>query len=278
MKASGISLARLSLPVIGFAGLVVALSLALNVEWVPWGERSFKSLLIKVGNTQVVKSIKEGTFTTGFFDLLIFADKVDPKTNRMSHVFIYDEREAKNAMTIVARSGELVPVRTQSELGAAALLRLYNGSIHRNDIAGNTYQKIDFREYKLYLKIGEGEGVPTSKPQNFSYEQLQAEIAKHPATTFEGREFRGEKYRRFAMAFTPMLFVFLGIGFGTVRTRAIRAGAALIAMVTLLVYWSVQSFATIQVQRGTIPPLVAMLLPNLVVALAALFSFRRASW
>ena len=54
-----------------------------------------------------------------------------------------------------------MPVKTDSELGAAAVLRLYNGSIHRNDIAADLYQKIDFGEYNLYLKVDEGEaGTP----------------------------------------------------------------------------------------------------------------------
>jgi lipopolysaccharide export system permease protein len=278
MKASGVSLFRLSVPISFVAMIVVALSLALNMEWVPWCERAFKTTLIKVGNTKVVSAIKEGTFTTGFFDLLIFADKVDSKTNRLKKVFIYDEREHNNPMTIIAESGEVVTVRSKSELASSAVLKLYNGSIHRNDGAEGNYQKINFGEYRLFLKVDEGADSTVTKPQMIPYSDLTKKIAATTTETYEGREFRGEYWRRVAIAISPLLFVFLGIGFGTVRTRAVRAGAALVAFVTLLVYWTVQTVGTIAVQRGALPPFIAMQLANIAVIIAGTISFRKAMW
>jgi LPS export ABC transporter permease LptF len=278
MKASGVSLWRLSLPPLVLALLVMVGSYTLNQEWVPWGEREFKSTLIKVSNTKVVGSIKAGTFNTGFFDLLIFADKVDGKNNRMSRVFIYDEREPKNPLTVVAQSGELVSVKTGTELGTAAMLKLYDGSIHRNDLQGNNYQKIDFGEYNLYLKVDEGTGNSSMKPHMYSHEELLKWVAESKPGTWEWYESRGEFWRRIAVALSPILFVFLGIGFGTVRTRAVRAGAALTAFVVLLLYYSAQTLASMAMQRGSIPPFLAMQLPNIVIAMLGAYSFRRAAW
>lgn len=278
IKASGIGLVRLSIPISMIAAIVVVLSLLLNMEWVPWAERAFKTTLIKVGNTKVVTAIKEGTFTTGFFDLLIFADKVDTKTNHLSRVFIYDEREPKNPMTVVANSGEILAVKSDTELGASALMKLHNGSIHRSDSVAGNYQKIDFGEYQLFLNVGEGADSTVTKPQMIPYHELIGKIAGSDPHTYAGQEFRGEYWRRVGVAITPLIFVFLGIGFGTVRTRAVRAGAALVAFVTLLVYWTVQTMGTLAVQRGTLPPFVAMQLPNLLMLIAATISFRRAMW
>jgi lipopolysaccharide export system permease protein len=278
MKASGIGLLRLAAPVMAVALSIVGLSLALNMEWVPWGERTYKNTLIKLGNTKVISTIREGTFTTGFFDLLIFADKVDTRNSRMHRVFIYDERVEKNPVTVVADSGEVFPVKPHPSLGAAALLKLYNGSIHRNELGGDTYQKIDFREYKLFLKIPEAAEGNFTKPGMIPYRELKKRIDSTTTATYDGREWRGEFWRRIAIASSPAIFVFLGIGFGTARTRAVRAGAALIAVSTLMVYWGVQTASTIAVQRGTLPPFVAMQIPNLLCLIAAAVSFRRAAW
>jgi lipopolysaccharide export system permease protein len=278
LKASGVSVPRLALPLLAFAMSVVGLSVALNVSWCPWGERAFKSLLIKVSNTKVVTSIKEGTFTSGFFDLLIFADKVDVKTNTMKHVFIFDEREPKNPLTVVAQTGEIVPVKASSELGAAIMLRLHDGSIHRNDPETTTYQKIGFGEYRLYLKIDEGSSDATIKPHMIPQQELLHRIADTNPHSYEGLEMRGEYWRRYAVAITPLIFVFLGIGWGTVRTRAVRAGAVLVALVTLLTYWSIQSWATVQMLGDKIQPFWAMQLPNILLLAAAIFGFRRALW
>jgi lipopolysaccharide export system permease protein len=278
MKASGISLNRLARPVGAIASLVVVLSIFLNLEWVPWSGKLFKSTLLRMSNTKAVSTIREGAFTTGFFDLLIFADEVDSDTNRMRRVFVYDERNPKNPLTVVADSGEIIPVKTESELAAAAMLKLYNGSIHRNDLEEGTYQKADFGEYSVYLSITEGQDAMVTKPEMIPYSELKEKISKSDPRSYEGREFRGELYKRFAVAISPLIFVFLGIGFGTVRTRAVRAGAVLIAFSTAVTYWVLQTVGTISVQKGMLPPLLAMQLPNIVVAVAAWVGFRKAQW
>jgi lipopolysaccharide export system permease protein len=278
MKANGMSILRLSAPIVALSLVVVVLSLALNLEWVPWSERTFKSTLIKVSNTKVVSSLKEGTFTSGFFDLLIFTDKLDTKNNRMKRVFIYDEREPKNPLAVVAQEGEIVPVRMTNELGMATVLKLYNGNIHRNDLASNTYQKIDFGEYRLYLKIEEGADTAITKPKQIPQHELIRAIKENPTSTKNGRELRAELWRRYSVALSPLIFVFLGIGYGTVRTRSVKAGAALIAIVVILLYWSIQALAIVWSQKGVLPPVLAMQLPNLAILGIAIKGFRDASW
>jgi lipopolysaccharide export system permease protein len=278
LKANGISVGRLAVPVAALGMVVVALSLGLNMEWVPWGDRTFKSMLIRVSNTKVISSIKEGTFTSGFFDLLIFADKLDTKTNRLHRVFIYDEREPKNPLTVVAREGEIVNVRSSGQLAAAAMLKLYGGNIHRNDVGENTYQKIDFGEYRLYLKVDEGLDTATVKPRMIPYRKLVDTIRAHRPEHQAYREGVTELWRRFSVAFSPLIFVFLGIGYGTVRTRAVRAGAALIALVVIVVYWALQAGAIAAAHKQWIPPSLAMQLPNAVMIAAAIRAFRGASW
>jgi lipopolysaccharide export system permease protein len=279
MKATGFSLVRLSVPVFLLSLVVFVVSAGLNLEWVPWTLRNYKKNLIKVSNTKVVSSIREGTFTTGFFDMLIFADKVDSRTNQLKHVFIYDEREPKNPMTVVASTGEIIPVKTNNELSTAAVMKLFGGSIHRNDEVENTYQKIDFGEYRLFLKVDEGADSATLKPEMLSYHELLDKIHSTTVKTYAGREWRGEYWKRFSVALAPLLFVFLGIGFGTVRTRSVRASAGLVALVTLATYWSLQIWATIMLQEDVhVPAAALMQIPNFVILIAGIYSFRKASW
>jgi len=44
---------------------------------------------------KVAATLKEGIFSEGFFDLVVYANKVDSRTNELKDVFIYDERDAK---------------------------------------------------------------------------------------------------------------------------------------------------------------------------------------
>ncbi len=278
MKSNGLSLPRLSFSVVSLSLLVVLLSVFLNMEWVPWGARQFKQTLIKVSNTKVVSSIQEGTFTSGFFDLLIFAEKVDPKTSQLKRVFIYDEREPKNPLAVVARTGEILAVKTNSELGAAAVLKLNEGSIHRNDVLANTYQKISFGEYRLFLKVDEGTGDNVTKPHQLTYHELNEKIATSDPASPLHREWKAEFWRRYSVAITPLIMTFLGIGFGTVRTRAVRAGAVFIALITMAGYWILQTIGSVLVQRDWVSPFLAMQLPNIVMLIVAIYAFRKSNW
>ncbi len=278
LKASGISILRMAAPILVLASGVAALSLILNLEWVPLGDHAFKNILFRVSNTKIVSSLKEGTFNTGFFDLLIFTDKFDSRHNRLHRVFIYDEREPSNPVAIVAQEGEIVSVKPSSDLGAAAVLKLFNGNIHRNEAAADSYQKIDFGEYRLFLKVEEGVDTGTVKPRMIPYRDLMKSINELTPGSLYHREFRAELWRRFSVALSPLIFVFLGIGYGTVRTRAVKVGAALVAFVIILLYWAIQAAGTVLASDGRLNPVFAMLLPNFILILIAIRGFISAFW
>src|SRR6185312_7340843 len=147
----------------------------------------------------------------------------------------YDETDAKNPKTVIAKTGEIVQVKTANDLGSAAVLDLFNGSMHRNNPTDETYEKLDFAENKQFLHAEEGADTTVMKPDYYSSIDLMKRIHETKDNEFHGREWRGELYKRIFTAISPILFVLLGIGFGTVRTRAVRASAAVVAVLTLTV-------------------------------------------
>ncbi len=278
LKSCGMSISRLATPIVFFAIVIVGLSLLLNIRWVPWGEMEFKKTQIKITNTKAVTAVKEGTFTSNFFDLLIFADKVDIPRNRLYRVFIHDEREAKNPMTYVAREAEILPVKTSSDLSSAIMLKLYNGSSHHNNLETKTYEKMDFDVYNLYLKVTEGHDSLVEKPHMIPQNDLIQRIKRTTLETYEGREYRGEYWRRFSTALSPLTFVLLGIGFGSFRSRSTRSSAFISGFVILLIYWTLQTIGTGALLKGSMSPFTAMQVPNLVMLIIGIFSFKKAAW
>ena len=178
MKAHGYSLLRLAVPVCILASAVSLVSAHMNRKWVPHSMFATKEIQIKIGNSKVVTTMREGTFNTGFFNLLLFADEIDSKTNRLHQVFIYDEREPKNPLTYIAEEAEIISLKSNSELGAAILLRLYRGSVHHNHLETSVYEKLDFAAYNLHLKVNEDQYTTTPKPQMISQSNLLQKIQK----------------------------------------------------------------------------------------------------
>lgn len=278
MKATGMSLNRLSRPVLILSALIIAVSFFLNLEWVPRGDALYKQTLIQAGNRRVAASLKEGTFTSGFFNLLVYVDEVDQTDNRLKRVFIFDERNPASPLTVVAEEGEIVSVRTESELSSAVMLRLQNGNIYSNDLTEKTHSKIRFGEYRLFLQLDEGKKTAVRRPKMWPLKKLLWEINNQEKGSKNQRDFLTELWRRIAVAFSPLGFVFLGIGYGTVRTRAVKSGAMVIALAVILVYWGMQSVGIALAQKGTLPPAVALLFPNLLILGAGIRAYRSASW
>ena len=67
-------------------------------------------------------------------------------------------------------------------------------------------------------------------------------------------------------------------GLVSVRTRGARFGVLLIAFVTMAVYWQVQVASIYVGEKGFLPPWLAVEIPNILVALCGIYSFRKASW
>lgn len=278
MKASGVSLKRMMRPLVGMVVAVVLFSFALSLEWVPTAEKISHALILKIGNTRVVNTIKEGTFTSGFFDLLIFADKVDPQSNTLKRVFIYDERENGNPLTVISEEGEIVPVRTESEFSSAILLTLKDGSIHRNDLDHDSYQKVDFGFYKLFLKVFEGGDSFSLKPKMRTVGEIVDFVNTNDPKSAQVLELKTDLWRRIAFSLIPISFLFLGIGLGTVRTRSVRASAIFLSFILTFVFWVMQALGTIVAQKGVIPIPLVMLVPNVVLLYVGLHFFKKSSW
>ncbi|MGZ3687798.1 MAG: LptF/LptG family permease [Bdellovibrionota bacterium] len=280
-KASGISLWRMAMPVLVLAIAVTALSEMLALEWGPMGERSLRETSYRVANTKITTSLKEKTFNSGFYDLLLYADEIDPVTGLMKRVFLYDEREDKFPLVVMAQEGLIRPVMSKDAnpdvFGGQILLTLDTGKIYRINSMDDTTQIIGFNEYSLYLKVDPGTAGDVNMPSVLPAKTLFYEI-KHPQTIGRYNDYSTELWKRVSTALAPLVFCFLGIGLGTVRTRAVQSRGVLLTLVTIVVYWEVLLFASFRCTFGIWNQFFGMELPNLVLLIPAIFFFWRASW
>lgn len=277
-KAIGLSLYKLYVPVAIFSLIVSATVSYFTFSFIPWGEREMRRILFKMASTKAVSTLKEGTFTEGFFDLLVYADRIDSKTNKMTGVFIYDSRDPKSPMTITAQSGTLIPVKLQTEMGSAAILRLNDGNIHRSDVPRNYYEKIDFNEYRLTLKVEEGSSGDVTHAKTLNGSDLVQYMNKNRDNYLRYQEYATEYWKRFAISIMPLLFGVMGVGLGVVRMRSVKSNAVLVAFSTILLYWGLYVVGQSASEKAVLPPFWAMQLPNITVLPVAVWSFRRSLW
>ncbi len=279
-KAAGISIVRLYLPVLFSSIAVSAAVFYLAFNFIPWANHQFKRTTLKLGNTKVVSNLKEGVFTEGFFDLLVYADKVDTDANQMRGVFIFDERDPKSPSVIVASRGTIIPQKTDSDLSSAAIMSLENGAIHRPDASREFYEKIDFNEYNLLLRVDEGRTGEISYPKTMTQAQIGAAMREYKAKNDQPHyvEYSIEYWRRVALGLAPLIFGVLGVGLGTVRMRNVKSNALLICVAIIFVYWAGNLLGSMLAEKGWVSPFLGIQFSNILAIPTAIVAFRRAMW
>jgi LPS export ABC transporter permease LptF len=285
MKAGGVSIYRMSLSPILLAVLTSVVSFKLATEWAPIADQRQSLVISRIANRKIVRSIQAGTFQADFFNLLMFAEQKDPKTERLKNVFIFDERNPSDPITIVAREGDIITAISKSELGAAIILRLFDGNLHKISSDSENYQKIDFGEYRVYLEIEGTEASSGERPRFLSSQQLQSSIKlleqspKPPKSTRKKtRMLREEYWKRYAISLSPLVLVFLGVGLGTLRTRAVRSSATLLSFVIIFSFYGILVGGQVLANRWGLPVSWGTQLPNIIGILAAWRAMRSAAW
>ena len=273
LRAVGLSMSSIISPAIILSILIGVLSLQTSFHIAPWGNRQFEVLLTKVGSTKPGVTLKEGTFSDGFFDLVVYANKVDSAQGLLQQVFIYDERDPKTPITVIAKEGRLM--LDPENPGHSASLRLIGGSIHRTTEGRHT--KIDFSTTDIFLSDPVTEGTRNKSPQSLTVDELRAKI-KDPELKIEERlELETEFHKRTAIAFACLLFAAIGVGLGTVSNRRnVKSGGTVMCIGLIVAYWIIYVSVEGLARQGRIVPMLAMWIPNILFTIAAAFSLRRA--
>lgn len=154
LKASGVNLTRLMMPVLA-AGIVLAgFMVYFNDSILPETNHALKNLLADIARKnptlqlreQVINQIQTGDYRSRYY---LRAARIDPATSRMQDVVIYDLSLPDEPRTVYADSGRLAFSEDQTNL----LLVLHDGWI--NQVAEQNpanFQRVFFEQQLLQLE------------------------------------------------------------------------------------------------------------------------------
>jgi lipopolysaccharide export system permease protein len=154
MKASGISLYSLFVPVLIFAALANVLTFFLYARALPWGNHQFRVTLYELARTKATVGLKEHVFNSTFPGLVIYIDELSNSDNSFQGIMISDSRDDQNPQTIFARKGELI----SDENALRVILRLYDGASHPKTVTHPVkYQIVEFPTLDILLSLQDEE-------------------------------------------------------------------------------------------------------------------------
>jgi len=288
LKASGIGIHQLLLPVLLFSFLAYIFTSALMIYALPWGDRSLKNLLYSIAKTKATIDLKERIFNRDFDGMVFYVENLSIKGKDMEGIFIFDKRNPQEPSTILAEKGFVITDPKKETI----TLRLIKGSIHQKGKKDSTYRRIDFDTYDLKLDFQKDlmRGRASSKSYTNTLRHLKDEIKKVEAQILKARNFIGDKrkrilndllrdlnrwkielYKIFSIPFSCLIMAFLGLPLGIYSRQSGRWGGFIWSFIVFFIYYMFIAGGEIFGSEGIIPPFIATWIPNIIFAVIGLY-------
>lgn len=272
-KSAGVDNLTLLMPALLFAVIMTVVSVQTSYFLAPWGNRKFEVLITHLGNTKAAASIKEGTFSESFFDLVVYANKVDSKTGTLKNLFIYDEKQIEAPLTIIAPEGQIIPDETNP--GHSVLLRLFNGQIHRK---AESHTIINFNSYDILLNDPIKLEERKKSASSLSARELQISQFNPEISAELKKDYQIEYHKRSALAAACLVFSIVGVAFGLGNNRRSNKSSGFILSVGFIImYWVVYLTFEGLVRSNTLGVVLGIWSSN-ILFLAFGLSYLKKNW
>src|SRR3989338_4337976 len=148
MKASGLSLYRISFPVLMLGAIFSFAAFFINDKVSSNASFATRRVIKEIGIKRPTAYLEEGTFIRGFENYVIFIYEI--RGNKLKNIRIYQPQEGKPTRTIVAEHGEInsIPEKNLIEL------KLFNGTSEEpSPTDPGTFYKLNFKTYYMSLDL-----------------------------------------------------------------------------------------------------------------------------
>jgi lipopolysaccharide export system permease protein len=189
----------------------------------------------------------------------MYTEHFDEEQRTLKGVLIHDGRDASRPLTIFAADGVIGGGPNRNDIR----LVLNNGSI--NSVGKEEeYRLVHFGEYIMTVS-GAGQGTGMGRNElDMTVSELYRRIDS-PATKKSTRlKLQSELNSRFAFPFASLVFAVVAVPLGMQSRRSGKSAGFSTSIAVLLAYYVMQSFLRTLADKGTIPPVLALWLPNLL--------------
>ncbi len=265
LKASGVSLYRMIVPVFFFCLAGCLLTAAMSIWGMPWGRIAFKEMTVRVATSNLNVGIQEGKFNDHFKGVMLYVGNIDKTNGMLRDVFIEDSRaEGTLATSIVAPKGKFFSNPDK----LVFQLRLFGGIISQVELKNRSVHTISFDTYDIKLDL-KGAAARINKAPKGKKEMSLGDLCRYirQSTPDDGHyyEMLLELHRKFSIPFACLALGILAVPLG-VQSKKRQASSGLgMGLILFLVYYMLLSAGLIFGETGIYPPLIGMWAPNVIL-------------
>ncbi|MGN0941951.1 MAG: LptF/LptG family permease [Selenomonadaceae bacterium] len=274
MKSCGVSFLRIAMPALILGFFVSIFAVWFNEYVVPWSNVAYKQVLdyeIK-GKTApqsqdhiVIKDIENGEIHR-----LMYARRYDAETQHLEGVSLQLFDKGKATHVEDAEYAEWQGDRWT----------MHNGTIY--DIPQNQAEaaqhRMNFDTQVLPINESPKSIIKAQKdPDEMTIRELREQIKILSAKFVKTRKIETEYYQRFTVPFASFIFALIGVPLGIQPTRSASSRGFVVSIIIIFIYYALMTTNSALAQGGTLPPMLAVWIPNIIGFIVGMFLMRRAA-
>ncbi len=261
MKASGVSLYRIALPILVTGVLFGVASFFLNDKISSNASFASRKIIKEIGIKKPTAYLEEGTFIRGLGEYIIFIHEI--KGNKLKNIRVYQPQEGKPTRTVVAESGEITTMPKDNIVE----LVMYNGTSEEpSPTEPDSFYKLNFRTYRMTLDLSsifKKEEIG-KKTREMTVRELQAEIADFKKRGIDTSDHWVELYKKANMAIASFVLILIGVPLGITAHRSEKSIGFGISLILFALYWGLSLGGITLSLQGWLPSFWGVSLANVV--------------
>jgi len=265
MRAAGISLTRLMMPLLVMGLGMSALAFALNDYVVPYTNQKVRTLNENLLNSADVLLLDEQQLFKISDHLWFYSGEVRQKRTEMKNVFLLDRNSEQGTL----RYPQIITAERAIRLGSQWILE--DAVIRRYDDEGRTFYEGKVGAMKFHIPedlsiFWQGEKTPLEQSTQELGERIQT-LVREQGSPDQLNRLRTEWHFKFAIPLSSFFAVLVAVPLGlkTVR-RTGRYGGVAIAIILVFIYYVFLSLGRGMGLAGWLPPWFAAWLGNILFA------------
>lgn len=270
VRANGINIFRIMLPVMVLGFILSALVLVVNDQILPEysfkARKTVKSLFIR----DPFAYLKPGVPAKILDNYIFIAREIDGE--HLGNVTIYEPMPEGPTRTILAETCQIDRLENNTKMR----IRLFNGTIDEPDENdAKVFNKLDFEVYELpIIDIHSVENIG-KKTREFSIDQLYAKLKTDKNLSQDKKkEYKIEIHKKIAFSFGCFVFTLIGLPLAVITKKGNMLLSFGISIMVITAYYLLFSWAQVIAIQGLLPPAFALWLPIVIFFAIGIYLIR----
>lgn len=254
LRTSGITLFRISLPIILFSLVVSGVAFLTNEYLVPYANEVSQEIIQQIIMKKPLPQLKEKVFFKDAQERYYYVGRVDEKNNQLENIMIYEMGEGNFPRVIIAQKA------TFKDL----VWDLNNGIVHKYDEKGHNEYEAQFEHMRVFANEDILRVADQKTTEEMSARDLKLLVTRLNKSGVATQALTVDLYMKYSVPLSSFIFALLGI---PLSLPSIRSGRTWGMVMCIVVMFTFYVFASVfrSLGRGAIlPPIWAAWFPQML--------------